>query len=301
MGFFNRLSPKTQGYVFVIITMMIWGSFSLLARLNASWGIVAWDIIAIRFSVSALILLPILIHQGNHHFLWSKKALLLAIFGGVGYSMLVYSAFLLAPVAHGAVFLNGMIPVATALLMLFWLKKRPDTDTKIALTIISLTLVGMTALMISTGQTFGVGDGLFVLCAFSWGIYGILVKESTLSAWQVMCATAIWSAIIYLPLYGLFFEPALSGVKPHHLLIQGIFHSLIVMIVATMTYALAVARLGAFMAGGMASIAPFMSAIIAVPLLGERLNEVMVLGLIGMALGTVQPWRFLKFKHKEIS
>ena len=300
MGFFNRLSTKAQGYVFVIITMIIWGSFSLLARLNANWGISAWDIIAIRFSVSALLLLPILIYQGKHRFLWSKKAFCLAIFGGVGYSTLVYSAFLLAPVAHGAVFLNGMIPVATALLMLVWLKKRPDTATKIALFIICLTLVGMTVLMIMTGQTFGMGDGLFILCALSWGIYGILVKESAFSAWQVMCATAIWSAIIYLPLYGLFFEPMLSGVKPHHLIIQGVFHSLIVMILATMTYALAVERLGAFMAGGIASIAPFMSAIIAVPLLGEKLNVVMVLGLIGMALGTVQPWRFLKFKHKEI-
>lgn len=295
MGFFGRLSAPVQGYIFVVITMVIWGGFSLFARLNASWGISAWDIIAIRFSVSALILLPLLIHQKSHHFLWSKKSVSLAIFGGFGYSMLVYSAFLIAPVAHGAVFLNGMIPVATALLMLFWLKKRPDFDTKVALVIIVFTLIGMTALMVMTGQSFGVGDGLFVLCAFSWGIYGILVKESKLTAWQVMCSTAIWSAFLYLPIYGLFFESSLAGVLPHHLIIQGIFHSVIVMIVATLTYALAVERLGAFTAGGMASIAPFMSALIAVPLLGETLDMVMVLGLIGMGLGVVQPWRF--FKH----
>lgn len=295
MGFFSRLSAPVQGYIFVVITMVIWGGFSLFARLNASWGISAWDIIAIRFSVSALILLPLLIYQKSHHFLWSKKSASLAIFGGFGYSMLVYSAFLIAPVAHGAVFLNGMIPVATALLMLFWLKKRPDNNTKVALAIIILTLIGMTALMVMTGQSFGVGDGLFVLCAFSWGIYGILVKESKLTAWQVMCSTAIWSAFLYLPIYGLFFEPSLTGVLPHHLIIQGIFHSVIVMIVATLTYALAVERLGAFTAGGMASIAPFMSALIAVPLLGEMLDMVMVLGLIGMGLGVVQPWRF--FKH----
>lgn len=294
MGFLNRLSAPAQGYIFVVITMAIWGGFSLFARLNASWGIRAWDIIFIRFTVSALILLPIIIYQKNHHFLWSKTALSLAIFGGVGYSALVYSAFLIAPVAHGAVFLNGMIPVTTALLMLFWLKKRPDTNTKIALFIIALTIVGMTALMVISNQSFGMGDGLFVLCAFSWGIYGILVKQSNLSAWQVMCCTAIWSAIIYVPIYGLFFEPNFHEVKPRHLIIQGVFHSIIVMMVATMTYALAVARLGAFMAGGMASVAPFISAIIAVPLLNEPLDLVMVVGLIGMGLGAIQPWRFFK-------
>lgn len=78
-----------------------------------------------------------------------------------------------------------------------------------------------------------------------------------------------------------------------HLGIQGIFHSVLVMIVATVTYAMAVARLGAFQAGGLSSLAPFMSALLAVPLLGEPLSTVMVLGLIGMGLGTVQPWRWL--------
>lgn len=302
MGFFNRLPTPIQGYIFVIITMAIWGGFSLFARLNAHWGISAWDIIFIRFGVSALILLPIIIYQKNHQFLWSKTAISLAIFGGVGYSMLVYRAFLIAPVAHGAVFLNGMIPVATALLMLFWLKKRPDHDTKIALIIISLTLVSMTALMVITNQTFGMGDGLFVLCAFSWGAYGILVKQSSLTAWQIMCCTAVWSALIYVPIYALFFEPNFIHVKPHHLIIQGVFHSVIVMIVATMTYALAVAKLGAFTAGGIASVAPFISAIVAVPLLGEPLDLVMVVGLVGMSFGVIQPWRFLTslpFFNKE--
>ena len=65
------------------------------------------------------------------------------------------------------------------------------------------------------------------------------------------------------------------------------------MIIATMTYALAVERLGAFTAGGVASVAPFISAIIAVPLLGEPLDLVMVVGLLGMSLGVIQPWRFL--------
>lgn len=97
-----------------------------------------------------------------------------------------------------------------------------------------------------------------------------------------------------MPIYGLFFEPNFHEVKPRHLIIQGVFHSIIVMMVATMTYALAVARLGAFMAGGMASVAPFISAIIAVPLLNEPLDLVMVVGLIGMGLGAIQPWRFFK-------
>ncbi|STY94019.1 DMT family transporter [Moraxella bovis] len=295
---FCQLSPTAQGYVCIVLTMLVWGSFSLLARLNASWGILAWDIIAVRFGVSAGLLLPILIYRQNTAFLWQPKAVILALFGGVGYSSLVYSAFLLAPVVHGAVFLNGMIPVATALLMLLLLKKRPDHDTKIALILIIITLTLMTALMLIKGLSFGVGDVLFVICACCWAGYGIMLKEWGFSPWQVMCSTAIWSAILYLPIYGVLLYLGVGGlgfgsVSLSHAIIQGAFHSVMVMIFATMTYSLAVERLGAFFAGGLASLAPFISALLAVPLLGEPLNSVMVLGLIGMGLGTVQPWRYV--------
>lgn len=290
------LSPTVQGYVFVVITMCVWGGFSLLARVNAHWGIMAWDIIAIRFGVSALILLPIICLKGEYQFLFTSKAILLAVMGGVGYSCLVYSAFLLAPVAHGAVFLNGMIPVATALLMFIFLKQSPTPSTKIALIIIGLTLLAMFVLMAQDGLTLELGDGLFLLCAFCWAGYGILLKEWRFSAWQVLCSTAIWSAVLYLPLYWLFIDSSLGNVKPVHLLIQGTFHSIAVMLVATFSYALAIERLGAFLAGALASLAPFISALVAVPLLGEPLNQIMVLGLIGMGLGTIQPWRFLSIR-----
>ncbi|KCZ26843.1 hypothetical protein K036_0658 [Acinetobacter baumannii 42057_5] len=38
------MSPRTQGYFFVLVTMCIWGGFTLFARLNAQWHISAWDI-----------------------------------------------------------------------------------------------------------------------------------------------------------------------------------------------------------------------------------------------------------------
>ncbi len=35
--------------------------------------------------------------------------------GGVGYSLTAYSAFHYAPAAHAAIFLNGFIPLCTAI------------------------------------------------------------------------------------------------------------------------------------------------------------------------------------------
>lgn len=296
--FFEHLSPKTQGYLLVLFTMCVWGSFSLLSRVTVRWQVSVWDVIAMRFAFAAIILLPILWLNKDWRFLLHWRAVVLAIIGGVGYSCLVYTGFTLAPVVHGAVFLNGMIPVATALLLWLIFKIRPDTDTKIALIIISLTLCAMTAMILMGAYHFNVGDVIFVSCAFCWAAFSILLKEWQFTPWQTMSSSVIWSALIYLPIYALFIGFSSPDASWHHLAIQGIFHSVLVMIVATVTYAMAVARLGAFMAGGLSSLAPFISAILAVPLLGEPLNMVMVLGLIGMGLGTVQPWRWLgRRKH----
>lgn len=288
----NRLSKKTQGYLCIIFTMCVWGSFSLLSRLTAYLAISVWDIIALRFGIATLILLPIVITRREFRVLWQPKALVLALLGGVGYSSLVYSAFSLAPVAHGAVLLNGMIPVATALLSYGIFGIHPNKDTKIALVIICLTLSIMGVLMATTTINFGLGDILFVICAFCWAIYTILLKEWQFSAWQIVCSTTLWSAIIYLPIYFLLIGSSLHTIPPIHLMTQGIFHSVIVMILATFTYAVAIDRLGAFFAGSLGCLAPFISAIVAVPILHEPLNHILVIGLIGMGLGTVQPWRF---------
>lgn len=296
MRLFERLSPQAQGYVLIVFTMVVWGSFSLLSRVNVHWNISAWDVIAMRFSLSAVILLPILAVTKQFRFLLDWRAVVLAFIGGVGYSCLVYSAFLLAPVVHGAVFLNGMIPLATAIITMLCFRQKPNTDTKIALTIITLTLVGMTVMVMMGAYALSVGDLLFVICAFSWATFSVLLARWRFSAWQTMCSTVIWSAVLYMPLYLAFIGFSSTSATWQHLAIQGVFHGLVVMIVATLTYALAVERIGAFQAGGIASLAPFISSLIAVPLLGESLDSVMILGLVGMGLGVVQPWRWL---HKN--
>ena len=64
-------------------------------------------------------------------------------------------------------------------------------------------------------------------------------------------------------------------------------------IVATLTYVEAIKRLGAFKAGSIVTLAPFIAAILAVPLLDEPLSLAIVSGLVGMVIGAIQPWRWL--------
>ena len=289
----SAMSNKKQGYCFVLITMLVWGGFTIFSRLNAKWQISAWDITALRLSIALLILLPILIYRRECAFLARKEPIILALIGGVAYCLTVYSAFLYAPAAHAAIFLNGCIPLCTAVAAYVLYRQSFDRHLWLSVLIMLGTLLGMMYLLtIHQHAVLSIGDALFVLSAVWWGIFTALLRQSRLSAWQVMSGVAIWSAWIYLPLYLIFLPKHLLQTNPQHLLLQGVFHGFFVVIIATLSYIEAVKRLGAFKTGSIVSLAPFIAAVLAVPLLNEALDPAIVFGLIGMGIGALQPWRW---------
>ena len=291
------MSPRSQGYLFVAITMVIWGGFTLSSRLNAQWGISAWDITALRFALAFCILMPILIYKKDTAFLWHKEPFLLAMIGGVGYCLTSYTAFHYVPAAHAAIFLNGFVPLCTAVAAWLLFKEAFDGHTWLSLLIMLSAVAGMSVLMYQeTGVAFGLGDGLFFISAIWWGVFTVLLRHWKLSAWHSMAGVAIWSAIIYVPIYMVFLPKNLTIPTPIHLFGQVIFHGIFVVIIATLAYVEAIKRLGAFKTGSIVTLAPFMAAILAVPLLGEPLSPAIMCGLLGMAFGALQPWRWLMHK-----
>ena len=289
------MTARTQGYLFVCITMCIWGGFTILSRLNLHWHVSAWDLVAMRFAIALLILMPVLIYKKDLAFLWHPRPVILALTGGLAYCLTVYTAFLHAPAAHAAIFLNGCIPLCTAVAAYLLFKQPFDKHTWLSLSIMLSALALMSYLMLhEQASAFGLGDILFFLSAVWWGIFTVLLKQWKLSAWHSMASVAIWSALIYLPIYILFIPKHFQEAEPVHLLVQGVFHGVLVVIIATLTYVAAIERLGAFKTGSIVTLAPFIAAIIAVPLLNEPLSPAIMCGLVGMGIGALQPWRWFR-------
>lgn len=291
------MTARQKGYFYVAITMCIWGGFTITSRLNALWHISAWDITALRFSLAFCILMPVLIYKKDTAFLLKKEPFLLAMIGGVAYCLTAYSAFHFAPAAHAAIFLNGCIPLATAVAGFILFKQPFDRHIWLSLAIMLAAIFAMSYLMyVETGVMFGFGDLLFFISACWWGVFTVLLKQWKLSAWHAMAGVAIWSAVVYVPVYLLFLPKHLDQASVPHLAMQTIFHGVFVVIIATLTYVEAIKRLGAFQTGSIVTLAPFIAAIIAVPLLGEPLSLAIICGLIGMGIGALQPWRWLQHK-----
>ena len=289
------MTARTQGYLFVCITMCIWGGFTILSRLNLHWHVSAWDLVAMRFAIAFIILMPVLVYNKDLAFLWHPRPIILALTGGLAYCLTVYTAFLHAPAAHAAIFLNGCIPLCTAVAAYLLFKQPFDKHTWLSLSIMLSALALMSYLMLhEQASAFGLGDVLYFLSAVWWGIFTVLLKQWKLSAWHSMASVAIWSALIYLPIYILFIPKHFQEAEPVHLLIQGVFHGVLVVIIATLTYVAAIERLGAFKTGSIVTLAPFIAAVIAVPLLNEPLSPAIMCGLVGMGIGALQPWRWFR-------
>lgn len=289
------MTARTQGYLFVCITMCIWGGFTILSRLNLHWHVSAWDLVAMRFAIAFIILMPVLVYNKDLALLWHPRPIILALTGGLAYCLTVYTAFLHAPAAHAAIFLNGCIPLCTAVAAYLLFKQPFDKHTWLSLSIMLSALALMSYLMLhEQASAFGLGDILFFLSAVWWGIFTVLLKQWKLSAWHSMASVAIWSALIYLPIYILFIPKHFQEAEPVHLLIQGVFHGVLVVIIATLTYVAAIERLGAFKTGSIVTLAPFIAAVIAVPLLNEPLSPAIMCGLVGMGIGALQPWRWFR-------
>ena len=289
------MTARTQGYLFVCITMCIWGGFTILSRLNLHWHVSAWDLVAMRFAIAFIILMPVLVYKKDLAFLWHPRPIILALTGGLAYCLTVYTAFLQAPAAHAAIFLNGCIPLCTAVAAYLLFKQPFDKHTWLSLSMMLSALALMSYLMLhEQASAFGLGDVLYFLSAVWWGIFTVLLKQWKLSAWHSMASVAIWSALIYLPIYILFIPKHFQEAEPVHLLVQGVFHGVLVVIIATLTYVAAIERLGAFKTGSIVTLAPFIAAIIAVPLLNEPLSPAIMCGLVGMGIGALQPWRWFR-------
>lgn len=284
-----------KGYIYLLITMLIWGSFTLISRMGAKQALTPWDITALRFATAFVVLLPIQLWRRELSFLLDKRIAWLAFLGGIGYSCAVYSGFSYAPAAHAAIWLNGFLPLATALSAWLILKEPFGRDTWISLIFMAGGLGGMMGAMWYEGEFYlSIGDAFFLLGAALWGVYTVFLKRWMLPPWQAMAGVAIWTAVVYLPLYLLFLPKKIQHADHLILLEQGIFHGIFVVIIAMLSYIGAVERLGAFKTGSLLALAPFLAALAAVPLLDEPLNLAIGIGLIGMGIGALQPWRLIR-------
>lgn len=281
--------PRLLGYGLALFTVMVWAGFVIVSRMGGTSALTVWDIVALRFGVAGLILLPFLLRRGLPGLRWREIAALVAC-AGIGYALLVYGAFFFAPAQHGAILLSGLLPFTTTVLSLWLLREKVRPLRLLGLALICLGALPFVASAFNGSQASDLvwlGDLMLVAASFSWALFTVLIKRWQVRALDVTLIVTVFSMLLYLPVYFAFLPKQIAVAPLGEILLQAVYQGVIVVCVAMLSYTMAVELLGASRTAMIMALVPASGALLAVPLLGEPLTQAMLIGITLVTAGAI--------------
>ena len=276
-----------KGLLAALIVVLFWSGFNIVSRLGATATFTPFDIAAMRFGVSGAIALPLFLRFVPRQD-WPRHAVL-ALFGGLGYGIMVYSGFAFAPSAHAGVFVNGGIPFWTVVIMAVMTQFRIPRQTVIALLLSScgLLLIGFQSLFASARGEQWIGDLLFLGAALCWAIFGLLMRRWQIRPQLGILGIASFSALAYLPVYLLWLPGAIGEASWGAITLQCVYQGIIAALLAGGLYSYAVQKVGAGEASMMLALVPAFSAIGGFMILDETLGPTTIVGIVVVSVGAL--------------
>ena len=281
-------SSHRAGWIAVAATICIWTGFILVSRAGGKGLLTGWDVAALRFGVGGLVALFFLSRVSLPPL---KVIALFSVFGGIGYAVTVYTAFRLAPAAHASVLMPGALPFATAVIAWLWLRQAPSRVQRLALGLVFAGIVLTAADTLSHGaQITGLqlaGDALFLCGSSAWATFTLLLRRYPMPPLAATVATTLGSAVVYLPIWWLFLPSTLGQAPAAEIAMQAVYQGVLVVFVAMLLYTFAVRQLGPQTVALLMAVVPGLSALAAVPVLGEPLSLLSLAGLAAVTAGAV--------------
>jgi drug/metabolite transporter (DMT)-like permease len=265
------ISEYIRGSLYGIAAVSIWASWIVAVRLGIRTSLKPWDITAIRFGVAGLILLPYLLKKGLavNRLGWVGLAAIM-LGGGAPMVLVSYGGLLFAPAAHAASLYTALIPLYVAILAAVVLGEAFTVAKRIGLVLI---LTGVLGIVWGAGGTIGsrqnIGHALFISAGMLWACYVVAMRKARLEGLHAAAIAAVGSLIAYVPVYAIIFGTSLFNAPWHDLVLQAFVHGLLVAVISFFCIGRAVSILGASNGSAFAALAPAITAILAIPILGE--------------------------------
>lgn len=280
----------SPAFLAAVAAITIYASLFVVGRVGVTAGLDSFDQTGVRFAVSTILLLPLILARSREAFrrLGFWHTLGITILGGAPYSIIFLSGFMFAPVSYGAAIVPGLQPVVVMLLSHVSLKERPNT---VAVVGSGLSLLGVIAMIVDHQQVSpgraAIGIAIFVAAAFVWGCYAFAVRLWAVKARDVLALVLPLSALLYIPPY-----LAVAGLRAFNasaaaLFLQIAFQGVILGICATFLYAYAIERLGSTRVSALSPLMPVLATLMALFLVHETPTALQWWGISLVTAGLV--------------
>lgn len=275
------------GYLAIAVTVLVWAGFALSTRAASGAQLTFGDVALIRSGIPALFFLPFLPKRiAVLRRLPAHRWLMIAAGAGLPFFWLAAMGGAQTSATHVGALIAGTTPVSVAVLTWVIYRQRPAV-----LLPLGIILVGVAALIGASGNLAAgslTGVALLLSASLLWGCYTLGLRGSGLDPIGCALVLALPTTLVLLPLLA-------TGVLPSNLtqvrlaeampfiLAQGVGVGL----VSSLTYAIAIARLGVAKCAAIGSLAPAIAAVLAVPLLHEALTFGTILAVLIICAGVM--------------
>ena len=281
---------QLRGLLAAFGTVAIWSSYFLSLKLGALSPLSTFDLSLLRFGIPALLLIRIFWKAlpSYKQTPWVYR-LGIILGGGLPFFVVSASAMKASGVLFGSTLIPGVAPLFVTLLAVT-LFKQPLPKKRLAG--LAAILVGTMALLAGAwfqgSVSIFIGASLFVVCAFSWALFTLSVRQSQLKPLQVSALAAVPNGMLMLALFAVYSPKSmLFQIPTSELIAQAFTQGILVGICSGLLYSLAISKLGAEKTSAIGSLTPLVSTLLAVIILNETLDIIPVLGLCLVATGVL--------------
>jgi drug/metabolite transporter (DMT)-like permease len=283
-----------RGVLWAALTVVIWAAYPAVTRLGVTRTLAPEDLFALRFGISALLLVPYLA--------WRASALPGGAWvKGIGLALcqgtlagLAIVGLELAPARHASALIQGVIPAWLLIVGAVFLGQGFGRRSA---WVVALIAAGVATLVIGSSAALDEdllrGDLLFLLASLLACGYILQTRHYRLPPAATAAFVAVYSAIAFLPWYFLSGAHSFAQASVAELALQTVYQGVLIGCVSFIALNRAIAGLGCMRTGAFLSAVPVLSAIIAIPVLGEYPSLVdcaaLVLITLGVGLASREP------------
>lgn len=275
-----------HGALLGLAAVSIWAGNIVVAGLGLRASLTPWDISAIRFAVAGMVLVPYLMRKGLALDRLGWVGLVALVLGGAPTVLLANAGLLFAPASHAGALFPGVMPLMVAFLAAAILQEAFTRQKKVGFALIATGVIGI---VWGSGATIGtaqsIGHLLFLGSALAFACYTVAMRRAQLDGLHAAAISAVGSMVIYMPAYAMVAGAGIFDASPSAVALPALVQGLLTAIISYIVYGRAVSILGASSGAAFAASCPAMTALMAIPILGEWPTPMDWMAIISISAG----------------